>query len=226
MNTPWYRYFSRTEGVASGAEPFIIAGTTAQYWRGDKTWQTLNKAAVGLSNVDNTSDATKNVLSATKLTTARTLGITGDLVWTAPSFDGSANVTAAGTLATVNANVGTFGSATKSITATFDAKGRATAVSEQTITPAASSITGGAALTKTDDTNVTVTLGGSPATALLAAVSLTFGWAGTLAISRGGTGVGSLSGLGNYVDDAAAAGGGVAVGSLYRNGSVLQVRIT
>ncbi len=41
-----------------------------------------------------------------------------------------------------------------------------------------------AALTKTDDTNVTLTLGGSPSTALLAATSLTLGWTGTLADSR------------------------------------------
>ena len=30
-----------------GAEPTITAGTTAQYWRGDKSWQTLNPSAVG-----------------------------------------------------------------------------------------------------------------------------------------------------------------------------------
>jgi len=29
-----------------GGEPTITAGTTAQYWRGDKTWQTLNTTAV------------------------------------------------------------------------------------------------------------------------------------------------------------------------------------
>ena len=45
-----------------------------------------------------------------------------------------------------------------------------------TITPAA--------LTKTDDTNVTLTLGGTPATALLQSASLTLGWTGTLADSR------------------------------------------
>ena len=38
-------------------EPFIIAGTSAQYWRGDKSWQTLDKSAVGLSAVPNV-DAT------------------------------------------------------------------------------------------------------------------------------------------------------------------------
>lgn len=50
-----------------------------------------------------------------------------------------------------------------------------------------------AALTKTDDTNVTLTLGGSPTTALLAATSLTLGWTGTLATGRGGTGLSSYT---------------------------------
>jgi len=46
-----------------------------------------------------------------------------------------------------------------------------------------------AALTEVNDTNVTLTLGGTPATALFHAVSLTLGWTGTLAGTRGGTGV-------------------------------------
>jgi hypothetical protein len=49
----------------AGKEPTIAAGTTAQYWRGDKSWQTLDKTAAGLGNVDNTSDATKNSAAAT-----------------------------------------------------------------------------------------------------------------------------------------------------------------
>jgi hypothetical protein len=49
------------------------------------------------------------------------------------------------------------------------------------------------ALTSTDDTNVTLTLGGDPANALLAAVSLTLAWAGQLAVSRGGTGQSSFT---------------------------------
>lgn len=50
--------------TAIGGEPPITAGTTSQYWRGDKTWQTLDKTAVGLGNVDNTSDANKPVSTA------------------------------------------------------------------------------------------------------------------------------------------------------------------
>lgn len=41
-----------------------------------------------------------------------------------------------------------------------------------------------AAMTKTDDTNVTLTFGGSATTALLNAMSVTVGWTGTLAASR------------------------------------------
>lgn len=75
------------QAADSTREPTITAGTTAQFWRGDKSWQALNKAAVGLANVDNTTDAAKAVLSATKLATARTIN--------GVSFDGTANITVA-----------------------------------------------------------------------------------------------------------------------------------
>lgn len=45
-------------------EPAITPGTTGQYWKGDKTWATLNKSAVGLGNVDNTADTDKPLSSA------------------------------------------------------------------------------------------------------------------------------------------------------------------
>jgi len=51
---------------------------------------------------------------------------------------------------------------------------------QPTITPAA--------LTRTDDTNVTLALGGIPETALLQATSITAGWTGTLSATRGGFG--------------------------------------
>lgn len=66
----------------------------------------------------------------------------------------------------------------------------------------------GAALTKTDDTNVTLTLGGSPTTSLLAATSLTLGWTGQLAVSRGGTGVSTTTA--NYVFAGPTSGGAAA----------------
>jgi len=50
--------------LISGKESSIDVGSTSQYFRGDKTWQTLNKAAVGIGNVDNTSDANKPISTA------------------------------------------------------------------------------------------------------------------------------------------------------------------
>ena len=57
---------SATQTALNAKEPTITAGTTGQYYRGDKTFQTLNKSAVGLGNVDNTSDANKPVSTATQ----------------------------------------------------------------------------------------------------------------------------------------------------------------
>jgi hypothetical protein len=53
-------------GLATSKENTITAGTTSQYFRGDKTFQTLNKTAVGLSNADDTSDLNKPISTATQ----------------------------------------------------------------------------------------------------------------------------------------------------------------
>lgn len=50
--------------LAAEKEPVIAAGSAAQYYRGDKTFQSLDKTAVGLNNVDNTPDSTKPVSAA------------------------------------------------------------------------------------------------------------------------------------------------------------------
>ncbi len=55
-----------TQTALNGKENTITAGTTSQYYRGDKTFQTLDKAAVGLGNVDNTSDLNKPISTATQ----------------------------------------------------------------------------------------------------------------------------------------------------------------
>lgn len=55
-----------TVPALANKEPLITAGTTSQYWRGDKTFQTLDKNAVGLGNVNNTSDADKPISDDTQ----------------------------------------------------------------------------------------------------------------------------------------------------------------
>lgn len=76
----------------------------------------------------------------------------------------------------------------------------------------------GQALTKVDDTNVTLTLGGSPSNSLVNAASLTLGWTGTLAVSRGGLGVGTLTQHGVLLGQNTSAVTATAVGA---TGSVL-----
>lgn len=70
-----------------------------------------------------------------------------------------------------------------------------------------------AALTKSDDTNVTLTLGGSPTTALVNAASLTLGWTGTLSVARGGIGVGTLAANGVLLGNGTSAVSATSVGS-------------
>lgn len=60
------------------------------------------KAQVGLGNADNTADSVKNVLSATKWTTARTITINSASTTTAASIDGTANASVG---ITVNASM-------------------------------------------------------------------------------------------------------------------------
>lgn len=91
----------------------------------------LNKSHVGLGNADNTADAAKNVLSATKWTTVRTITLSG-VTATAQNIDGSGNVTVPvtavpATLLTGTAAVNTTGSAAKLTTPrTISASGDAT----------------------------------------------------------------------------------------------------
>lgn len=66
-----------TQTALNGKENTITAGTTAQYYRGDKTFQTLDKTAVGLGNVanvdtTNASNITSGTLSDSRLSSAVT----------------------------------------------------------------------------------------------------------------------------------------------------------
>jgi hypothetical protein len=130
-----------TGGVTNAmlANPSLTLGSTAL------TLGTTTTSVAGLSSVAATTFTgalTGNASTATALATGRTISITGDLAYSSAAFDGTGPVTGAGTLATVNSNVGTFGSATQSLTATVNAKGLVTGMSAQTVTPAVGSLTG------------------------------------------------------------------------------------
>jgi len=73
--------------------------------------------------------------SAATLATGRTISLTGDVAYTSPAFDGSANVTAAATLAASGVTAGSYGSGTAIPVLGIDAKGRVTSASTVTVTP-------------------------------------------------------------------------------------------
>jgi hypothetical protein len=157
-----------TIGISKGGTGLTALGTANQLLR-------VNTGATALE-----------YFTPTYISGNQTITLTGDV-----TGSGATGITTA--LATVNGDVGTFGSATQVAQFTVNGKGLITAAGNVTITPAATSITGAAALTEVDDTNVTLTLGGTPGTSLLRAVSITAGWTGQLAVTRGGTGLASVA---------------------------------
>lgn len=110
---------SLQQTALNAKEGTITAGTNGQYWRGDKTFQTLDKIAVGLANVDNTSDVSKPVSAATQtalnlkantssLATVATSGVYSDLTGkptlsTVASTGAYSDLSGRPTLATVSA---------------------------------------------------------------------------------------------------------------------------
>lgn len=117
-------YGTGTGGVGGSATSIIaIAGNGA--FVDLTTDQSIDGVKTFLDPIGG--DITGNAATATALATARDLSLTGDGTATIAGFDGTANVSGALTLATVNSNVGTF---TK---ITVNAKGLATAAAQASL---------------------------------------------------------------------------------------------
>jgi len=108
----------------------------------------LASPGLGLGNVVGPISAVNNHVAVFSGTTGKVIADGGTIGSTTLTGDvtGSGTVTFATTLATVNSNVGTFGSATQCLTVTVNGKGLITAASVNTCTPAFSSLTGQATL--------------------------------------------------------------------------------
>jgi hypothetical protein len=131
-----------TAAQADGGGITVTGPTTAAtitYGSSDDSWN-FNKKINASSGI--VGALTGNADTATKLATARNLSLTGDATATLSSFDGSGNVSAALTFATVNSNVGSFGSGTAVPVVTVNAKGLVTAVSTTSIPTATTSVLG------------------------------------------------------------------------------------
>ena len=95
---------AHTHAMADLTDFSVTDPTTGQVLKYDGTsskWKNSNltKADVGLGNVDNTADANKNVASAAKLTTERTIEFVGAYATGSFNFDGSQNVSCTLTVA-------------------------------------------------------------------------------------------------------------------------------
>ena len=132
--TGWFQYLNSSALVGSTIRPLVVRADGLFVDQDAATFRSTISAAAAVH------DHTSITGSAAKLTTARSIGMTGDGTWSV-SFDGSANVSGAMTLASIIAAGGPVGSATKAPQFTWDSKGRLTAVDEVTIAPAWSSIT-------------------------------------------------------------------------------------
>lgn len=100
-NSLYYGYGDAGSGNASSIVPIAGKGafadlTTNQTIGGTKTFSSTISGSIS-----------GNAGTATALQTARTITANSDISWTV-TFDGTSNVAAAATLATVNSNVGTF----------------------------------------------------------------------------------------------------------------------
>ena len=147
-----------TETAGNAVNHVIIGG---KYFTDMITAATNVNTASTLVKRDASGNFTANVITAAILGNAstastwasgRTLSLSGDITYTSPSFDGSGNVTAAATLATVNANVGTWNNVT------VNAKGLVTGGSNTAYLTANQTITHTGDVTGSGTTSFALTL--------------------------------------------------------------------
>lgn len=132
--TKYATFFYDASASSSSEASFTLGHSTAA------PGNTVTEFTLGRLVANLTGELTGNASTATALQTARTISITGDATWTV-TFDGTANVTAALTLANSGVTAGSYGTASSVPQITFDAKGRATAASNVAIAITASQVT-------------------------------------------------------------------------------------
>lgn len=211
-----------TDYVASELDPIYIADTSKimMYRWGLTTGNDLNTITItGYYSANNTISATlvnapqlgsPMILEVWRNTSSgiyimqratyngaisyRRFSIDGGANWGGWTVFGSVSNFSAGDLSPLFTTTEATTTTTPALSFSLSNAGANTFFGNNTGSTTAPSYTTMQALTKTDDANVTLTLGGTPATSLLKAVSMTLGWTGQLSVARGGTGAATLTG--------------------------------
>jgi len=172
--------------VGTSGTDFAISSSSSTHTFNLPTASATNRGA--LSSADWTTFNNKGSGTVTSVTGSSPIassgGATPAISIADAAADGTTKGAAAFTAADFNATAGVISiDYTNGQAASASAKGFLTSADWTTFNGKQAALTP-AALTKVDDTNVTLTLGGTPSTALLQSTSLTLGWTGTLADAR------------------------------------------
>ena len=150
-------------------------------------------------------------IASTSSPTFAALQLTNPLL---PQYGGSGIANNAANTQTFSGNYGLTWTLTATTALTLPTSGTL-ATTSQLVTPAA--------LTKTDDTNITLTLSGSPTTALVNAAGIAAGWTGQLSLTRGGSNASLTANTGGIVYSGASAlailNGTATAGQMLQSGS-------
>jgi len=131
--------------AAQGATADTTASGLSSHVGNTSNPHSVTKAQVGLSDVTNDAQTKASVVPNTAPAAGQMLvGNAGGTAYAPVTASGDATLASTGavTLASVNSNVGSFGSSTAIPAITVDAKGRITGVTTNTVAPAVGTITG------------------------------------------------------------------------------------
>ncbi len=117
---------------------------------------------------------------------------TGGITWITP---GTVTSFSSGNLSPLFTTSVATATTTPALTYTLSNAGANTWFGNNTGSSATPSYNTAGTVSKIDDTNVTMTLTGTPANSVLNSFGMTLGWTGQLSVSRGGTGASTLTGI-------------------------------